>query len=275
MRRMWHFDKYMIAYYPALQLTNADPTNGLAWGIVGYYNAMRGNYFKALEPTLKAAKCMPDDAATMANAGSLITWYEKTKPQPKVSQEVKNLIELGKMSWGGSKQFTEARASYGKKLGGAVKKADELAKEASEKKKKAESLVKEYNKLDEEYRKKYKEAANQLKNRDKMLEQLDDVERSLKSKSTNQLVKRRNDLRKNINNANKKISEHKKGLDNLRAKAAKVRGDLDAAKKDLSKLQSTSVATRLKFDVRPPGKDGKVTAAAPKGNPKGKGKKGK
>jgi len=276
MRRMWHFDKYKIAYYPALQLTKKDPTNGLAWGIVGYYQAMRGNYLKALEPTLQAAKCMPDDAATMSNAGHLVAWYEKTKPQPKISKELKSLIEIGKMSWAGTKEFSDAYASYGKKSGAAKKKADELAKETSAKKKKAESLFKEYRKLDEECRKKYKEGVNQANNRKNLLNQLSNVERNLRTKRTNQLLNRRNDLRKKINEAGKKLSILRKQWNDQQSKGAKVARELDAAKKALGKLPAKSDTARLKFECRRPGGDGKITAGAskvkPKGKPKGKGK---
>lgn len=272
MRRMWHFDKYKIAYYPALQLTKKDPTNGLAWGIVGYYHAMRGNYLRALEPTLQAAKCMPDDAATMANAGSLVTWYGNTKPQPRISPELKSLIELGKLSWAGTKEFSDACASYGKKVGAAKKKADELAKEISEKKKRIGSLAGEYKKLDEECRKKYKEAVDTGNHRKNLRNQLAEVER----KRPADLRKKRDEFKKKINEAGKKIGELSKGIANLRRKGAKVRSDVDAIKKAIRKLEAQSGTTRLKFECRRPGGDGKITGAASKGKPKPKPKdKGK
>ncbi|MCK4277384.1 MAG: hypothetical protein KAX78_12770 [Phycisphaerae bacterium] len=268
MRRMWHFEKYRIAYYPALQLTKKDPTNGLAWGIVGYYQAMRGNYLKALEPTLQAAKCMPDDAATMSNAGSLVTWYDRSKPQPKISPELKSLIELGKLSWAGTKEFSEGCASYAKKVGDMKKKADKLAGEISEKKKRIGSLAGEYKKLDGECRKKYKEAVDAGNHRKNLRNQLAEVER----KRPADLRKKRNEFKKKIDEAGKRFSGLRKQWNDLQSKAPKIRRDIDAAKKAIRKLEAQSGGTRPKFDFRRPGGDGKITAAAPKGKPKAKDK---
>ena len=276
MLKMWHFDKYMIAYYPALQLTKKDPTNGLAWGIVGYYQAMRGNYLKALGPTLQAAKCMPDDAATMANAGRLVTWYEKTKPQPKISPELKSLIELGKLGWAGVKEFSEGSVSYSKKLGDMKKKADKLAGEISEKKKRIGSLAGEYKKLDEECRKKNKEGSDQWNHRKNLLNQLAEVER----KRPGDLRKKRDEFKKKIQEVNKKIGETRRAIANLNGKAFKIKKEVDSAKKAIRKLEAQIGGPRPKFDFRRPGGEGKTAAAAskvkpkvkPKDKPKGKGK---
>ncbi|MBL7132924.1 MAG: hypothetical protein ISS78_02395 [Phycisphaerae bacterium] len=267
MRRLWHFDRYQIAYYPALQLTKKDPTNGQAWGIVGYFHAMRGNYLRALEPTLQAAKCMPDDAATMANAGSLVAWYERTKPQPKISQELKNLIEISRMGWSRTKQFSEAHASYGKKSDDAKQKIDKVV---SAEKAKIEPLTREFRKLDEEYRKQYRQASDRARDRRKLLNQLADVERKLKSNDTADLRKQRDNLRKRIRDANKNIRVFQRRLNYLRSKGSKVRKDMDAAKKAIKKLSAGSAFARLKFDCRSPGKDGKAAATGPKGRKKKK-----
>ena len=238
---------------------------------------MRGNYLRALEPTLQAAKCMPQDAATMANAGSLVAWYEKSKPQPKVSPQVKSLIEVGKMGWSRTKQFADAYSSCGRQLGDLNKKAEKLADDASASKKKVESLTKEYRKLEDEYRKKYREGVNKSRDRERLWDELAGVERSLKKKKTGELLKKRDNLKKRINEANKKIDGLKKNVRDLREKGSKVGKELDAAQKAARTLGGQKVTAYVKLDFRRPGEDGKVASAAPaakpKPKPKGKGKK--
>jgi len=270
MQTMWKFGKYRTAYYPALQLTKKDPANGLAWAIVGYYHAMRGSYSKALEPTLRAARCLPDDAAIMTNIGYLVAWYEKTRPQPKLSEEMKELIDIGKMVWAGTKQFAEAHASYGKATGG-----DEGAAKAGDRRisgnKKIESLTTEYNKLDKEFKQKHKQAFNHANNRKNWLNQLAEVEKKRKRrKKDKNLLNQRDSLKRQIVQAARKIAELNKAMSVLRVKARKIKKDLEAARGEDAKAK-TGERTRPKVQWRRPGAEGKTTPdLGPVGKDKGK-----
>ncbi len=82
MQRMLQFGQPQLAKYPARALIGIDPGNGMAWGVLSYNHARRGELMDALVTTLRAVEADPKNPSHLHNAGQLIAWYENELEAP-------------------------------------------------------------------------------------------------------------------------------------------------------------------------------------------------
>ncbi len=95
LERMVELEVPHTANYAAQQLVSVDPANGLAWGVLAYMEAERGNMPLALTNVVLAAKQRPDHPFILRTAGQLFAWYDSAPSQPPLPETIRtSLAEL-------------------------------------------------------------------------------------------------------------------------------------------------------------------------------------
>jgi len=64
-----------LAYRQAQLLTSLQSDNGLAWGVVAYVDARRGEMPEAVAAVTLAAQFAPDNTFVQRTAGEIVAWY--------------------------------------------------------------------------------------------------------------------------------------------------------------------------------------------------------
>jgi len=108
MRRMLKFGLPKLAYFPARRLTQLDPTNGMAWGVVGYMDGKRGDWGKALCATVRALEKLPDNPSVLHNAGQLMAWYDHVLDLPDLPDRIKRAMDNNRDEWARRGAFAKA-----------------------------------------------------------------------------------------------------------------------------------------------------------------------
>jgi len=85
MRQMLKFGLPQVAHYAAQSLVALEPGDGMAWGVVGYMHARRGDLAEAFAATVRAACYRRDDPSILHNLGQLLAWYENEPDAPAVA----------------------------------------------------------------------------------------------------------------------------------------------------------------------------------------------
>lgn len=65
-----------VAYHQAQTLTTLQSNNGLAWGVVAYVDARRGQLPEAISAINRAGQFAPDNTFVQHTAGELVAWYD-------------------------------------------------------------------------------------------------------------------------------------------------------------------------------------------------------
>lgn len=78
-----------ITYYQARTLTTLQADNGLAWGVVAYVDARRGQMPEALSAINLAGQFAPDNPFIQRTSGELIAWYDTKADKTQVPENVK------------------------------------------------------------------------------------------------------------------------------------------------------------------------------------------
>jgi len=91
-RRMLQFGLPQIAYYGARALVEIDPSDGLAWGVVGYVEGRRGDLPRAFSATVRALTDQQDNPGILNNAGQLAAWFDSLPSTPEVSAEARRAL---------------------------------------------------------------------------------------------------------------------------------------------------------------------------------------
>jgi len=74
--RMIDFGLPEMAYHQARMLTTLEPKNGLAWGVVAYVDARRGQMTDAILAINRAGQLAPGNPFVAHTAGELVAWYD-------------------------------------------------------------------------------------------------------------------------------------------------------------------------------------------------------
>ncbi|MFB3890909.1 MAG: hypothetical protein ACE15C_02670 [Phycisphaerae bacterium] len=90
-RKMVDLGSPEMAYSQALTMVALDPNNGLAWAVIAYVSARKGEAAAALSNISLAAQNFPDDPFIQRTAAQLIAWYD-SKPHPELAEGVKLLV---------------------------------------------------------------------------------------------------------------------------------------------------------------------------------------
>ncbi|MFB3894655.1 MAG: hypothetical protein ACE15C_21855, partial [Phycisphaerae bacterium] len=115
-RKMVGFGTPEMAYSQAQMLVALDPNNGLAWGVIAYVSAKRGDAVPALSDIALAVQNLPDDPFIQRTTAQLVAWYD-SKPHPEVADSIKLLVARLRARLVDQPVYTqaykEAMAAYG------------------------------------------------------------------------------------------------------------------------------------------------------------------
>lgn len=92
LNRMVEFGLPQMADTQAQKLVKRDKTNGLAWGVLAYSKATRGDTKDALTDIAKAVQYLPDNPFIQRTAGQLVAWYDTLADQSKLPELVKQAV---------------------------------------------------------------------------------------------------------------------------------------------------------------------------------------
>jgi len=65
-----------MAYHQAETLTSMESNNGLAWGVVAYVDARRGQMPEAMSAIILSGQFAPDNKFIQRTAGEIVAWYD-------------------------------------------------------------------------------------------------------------------------------------------------------------------------------------------------------
>jgi hypothetical protein len=106
--RMVTFGLPQMAETQAQTLVQTEKENGLAWGVLAYSRATRGDTTQALSDIEQAVKSLPDDAFVQRTAGQLVAWYDTIADQSKLSEVVKQSVEKLRHKLTGKRAYDDA-----------------------------------------------------------------------------------------------------------------------------------------------------------------------
>jgi hypothetical protein len=104
--RMVQFYLPDAAYQQARMLVDANPDDGIAWAVMSFVAARRGQMAEALADTVQAASRMPDNRFVQETAGQVLAWYDLNKPT--VSDSLRSSIERIRKDLQGQQSFAQA-----------------------------------------------------------------------------------------------------------------------------------------------------------------------
>ncbi|MHC4562913.1 MAG: hypothetical protein ACYS8X_09095 [Planctomycetota bacterium] len=107
LRKMLTFGQVQNAVYAARALLQFNDQHGLAWGVVGYYEAARGYFSKALPAAVRAAELLPGDPGVMHNLGLLLAWYDSQEEPPRLTGRIRRAVVLNQDRWAKNAAFAE------------------------------------------------------------------------------------------------------------------------------------------------------------------------
>jgi hypothetical protein len=97
-----------LAYHQAEALTTLDANNGLAWGVVGYVNARRGEMPAAVSAIVVAGQTAPDNQFVQRTAGEILAWYDLKADKSQLTDNAKTGLETIRARFNASAAFTQA-----------------------------------------------------------------------------------------------------------------------------------------------------------------------
>ncbi len=92
-QRMIEFGVPAMAESQARELVNRRPNKGLAWAVLAYANAARGQLTAAVENISHAVNLLPNDEFVQRTAGQLLAWYDTMADLPKVPDATKQTVQ--------------------------------------------------------------------------------------------------------------------------------------------------------------------------------------
>lgn len=81
-----------MAFHQAESLTGLESNNGLAWGVVAYVDARRGQMSEAISGVVLAGQFAPDSAFVQRTAGELTAWYDLKADKSTLSDSTKDAM---------------------------------------------------------------------------------------------------------------------------------------------------------------------------------------
>ena len=79
-----------LAYHQAEVLTTLEANNGLAWGVVGYVHARRGDMPDAISAIVLAGQAAPDSQFVQRTAGEIVAWYDLKADKSQIPDNAKS-----------------------------------------------------------------------------------------------------------------------------------------------------------------------------------------
>jgi hypothetical protein len=103
-----------MAYHQAESLTGLESNNGLAWGVVAYVDARRGQMAEALSAVVLAGQFAPDNPFVQRTAGELTAWYDLKADKTTFSDSTKDAVAKLRVSLDKRTAFAEAYTTASK-----------------------------------------------------------------------------------------------------------------------------------------------------------------
>ncbi|MGO8678355.1 MAG: hypothetical protein ACLQVX_21145 [Limisphaerales bacterium] len=114
--RMVDFGLPELAYHQAQALTTLQSSNGLAWGVVAYVDARRGQMPEAILAINLAGQFAPENKFVARTAGELVAWYDlkadKTAFPDKAKEGLAKIRALLDKQPGFTAAYDTARKAY-------------------------------------------------------------------------------------------------------------------------------------------------------------------
>jgi hypothetical protein len=107
-KRMVELGLPEMAYHQAHTLTTMQSSNGLAWGVVAYVDARRGQMAEAISAINLAGQFAPDNKFVAHSAGELAAWYDAKADKTKLPDNVKGGLARVRALLGKQTAFVEA-----------------------------------------------------------------------------------------------------------------------------------------------------------------------
>ena len=107
LRRMVDLGVPEMAAHQAQILTGLDAGNGLAWGVMAFVYARRGQMPTAARAVARALKALPDDPFVLSTAGQLVAWYYYGAEPSSVPRETQQVLLAVRLKHGQKAAFTE------------------------------------------------------------------------------------------------------------------------------------------------------------------------
>ena len=79
-----------LAFHQAQTLTTLESNNGLAWGVIAYVEARRGNMAEAISAINLAGQFAPDKPLVERTAGEIAAWYDVKADKATLSESARN-----------------------------------------------------------------------------------------------------------------------------------------------------------------------------------------
>jgi hypothetical protein len=87
--RMVDFGLPELAFHQAQTLTTLESDNGLAWGVIAYVEARRGNMAEAISAINLAGQFAPENPLVERTAGELMAWYDVKADKATLSENAR------------------------------------------------------------------------------------------------------------------------------------------------------------------------------------------
>ncbi len=107
LRRMVDLGAAGLAYDQAKTLSELDGSNPLAWGVMGFVLAQRGEMIDAVSAMDRATDRTSDDPFVLNTAGQLLAWYDEFAPgeRRKVPDKSRDTLEVFRRNLGAKEAF--------------------------------------------------------------------------------------------------------------------------------------------------------------------------
>jgi hypothetical protein len=79
-----------LAFHQAQTLTTLESKNGLAWGVIAYVEARRGNMAEAISAINLAGQFAPDNPLVQRTAGEILAWYDVKADKATISKSAQD-----------------------------------------------------------------------------------------------------------------------------------------------------------------------------------------
>src|SRR6266436_1575968 len=97
-----------MAFHQAESLTGMESNNGLAWGVVAYVDARRGQMTEAVSAVVLSGQFAPDNPFVQRTAGELTAWYDLKADKTTLSDSTKDAMTKLRASLNKRTAFTDA-----------------------------------------------------------------------------------------------------------------------------------------------------------------------
>jgi hypothetical protein len=107
MRKMLEMELPNRASGAARALVRIDPNNGMAWGVLGYYDTNKDQVARGFKETIEAVALMPHDSNLLYNLGQAAAWYDLEGAKARFDSGAVATLEQHRALWSQNGAFQE------------------------------------------------------------------------------------------------------------------------------------------------------------------------